>query len=200
MRFGAIVLAAGSGSRFGGGKLLALLDGRPVLAHVLDALATADPAATVVVLGADAAAVERAIAWRGELRVVNPDPSRGLASSLRIGVEAATAVSPPLDALVIALGDQPRLQPAVIAALVAAAAAPDAPPFTAPRYAGEPAGVRNPVVVRRDAWPRIATLDGDRGLGPLLARDPALVRVVAVDGSNPDIDTPEDLARIAGGG
>ena len=73
-----LVLAAGAGSRFGGGKLLAPIGGRPVLQHVLDALATAGVGEVVVVLGRDAEAVEAAIAWRGERRVVNPEPERGL--------------------------------------------------------------------------------------------------------------------------
>ena len=50
----AVVLAAGSGSRFGGGKLLAPIAGKPVLQHVLDALEAAGSAEVVVVLGRDA--------------------------------------------------------------------------------------------------------------------------------------------------
>ncbi|MEA2578261.1 MAG: molybdenum cofactor cytidylyltransferase, partial [Chloroflexota bacterium] len=87
----AVVLAAGAGSRFGGGKLLATLEGRPVLQHVLDRLAEANLADVVVVLGNDAAAVEAAIDWRRERRVRNDDPSRGLSSSLRVGMEALDA-------------------------------------------------------------------------------------------------------------
>ena len=69
----AVVLAAGAGSRFGGGKLLAPLEGRPVLQHVLDTLAAAGLASVVVVLGEDAAAMETALHWRTERRVLNPD-------------------------------------------------------------------------------------------------------------------------------
>ena len=61
-----LVLAAGAGSRFGGGKLLASVGGRPVLQHVLDALAAAGIGEVIVVLGGDARAVEAAIAWRSE--------------------------------------------------------------------------------------------------------------------------------------
>jgi len=72
-----LVLAAGAGSRFGGGKVLASIGGRPVLQHVLDALAAAGIDEVIVVLGRDAAAVEAAIAWRGESRVLNEAPERG---------------------------------------------------------------------------------------------------------------------------
>ena len=86
MRFAAVVLAAGQGRRFGGSKLLAALEGRPLLQHVLDAVASSGPVVTVVVLGDDADDAERVIAWDGQLRVVNADPTRGLSSSLELGI------------------------------------------------------------------------------------------------------------------
>ncbi|MEA2445246.1 MAG: molybdenum cofactor cytidylyltransferase, partial [Thermoleophilales bacterium] len=52
-----IVLAAGAGTRFGGRKQLAELDGRPLLEHALEALESAPVADRIVVLGADAADV-----------------------------------------------------------------------------------------------------------------------------------------------
>ena len=102
----AVVLAAGAGSRFGGGKLLAPLAGRPVLQLVLDALADADLSDVIVVLGDDAPSIEAAIEWRTERRVVNPDPGRGLSSSLHIGVKAVAADAGAHAALIL-LGDQP---------------------------------------------------------------------------------------------
>jgi CTP:molybdopterin cytidylyltransferase MocA/SAM-dependent methyltransferase len=182
-----LVLAAGAGSRFGGGKLLAPIGGRPVLQHVLDALATAGVGQVVVVLGRDADAVEGTIEWRDERRVINPEPERGLASSLQVGL---TAVGPDAGAVLVALGDQPLVSPAVIRALIEA---PDDParPIAVPAY-GDDQG-RNPVLVRHAAFPQIAEAAGDRGLGPVLAAHPDLVTEIAVAGSNPDVDTRVDL-------
>lgn len=201
IRVAAVVLAAGAGSRFGGGKLLAPLDGRPVLQHVLDAIAAAGIRDVVVVLGADAAALEGAIAWRRERRIVNDRPDDGLGSSLRLGVEAVATASPPADAVLVALGDQPRVRPAVIGSLLAAAdeVGRTARPGTgrsvvAPRYADDPG--RNPVLVRREAWHLFEEVAGDRGLGPLLERRPELVREVRVAGENPDVDTPDQLRAL----
>jgi len=81
-RFAAIVLAAGAGSRFGGGKLLASLEGRPILQHVLERLEAADLDEVIVVVGADADAVEGAIDASAARLVVNPAPDEGLSSSL----------------------------------------------------------------------------------------------------------------------
>jgi CTP:molybdopterin cytidylyltransferase MocA/SAM-dependent methyltransferase len=188
----AVVLAAGAGSRFGGGKLLATLEGRPVLQHVLDRLADANLADVVVVLGDDTEAIGAAIDWRRERRVRNDDPNRGLSSSLRVGIEALDAAA---DAALIVLGDQPLVSVAAIRAVLDATPEPSRP-IVVPVYAGD--GGRNPVLLGREAFPLIAETTGDRGLGPLIEAHPELVREVAVDvpGGNPDVDTRADLTTL----
>jgi len=189
----AVVLAAGAGSRFGGGKLLAVLEGRLVLQHVLDRLAEAGLEDVVVVLGEDATAVEAAIDWRGERRVRNPYPGRGLSSSLRVGVEALDV---DVAVALIVLGDQPRVPVAGIRALLEAGV-DDARPIAVPVYPDD--GGRNPVLVGRSAFGLVAEASGDRGLGPILAAHPELVAevpVAATVGGNPDIDTRADLVAM----
>jgi FkbM family methyltransferase len=186
----AVVLAAGAGSRFGGGKLLASLEGRPVLQHVLDALANAALRDVVVVLGDDADAVEATVEWRAERRVRNPDPARGLSSSVRVGLEALDADG---DAALIVLGDQPRVSPEAIGAVLDAGPDGDRP-IVVPTYEGD-AG-RNPVLLERVAFGLVSEAVGDRGLGPVIAAHPELVREVRVAGRNPDVDTREDLAAL----
>ena len=193
-RLAAVVLAAGAGSRFGGGKLLATIGGRPVLQHVLDRIANAGIGDVVVVLGDDADAVEGAIDWREARRVRNPEPSRGLASSLGLGMDA---LGDRVDAVLIVLGDQPRVPLGAILPRLVAAADPDRP-IAVPVYAGD-AG-RNPVLMRREAFALIREATGDRGLGPILTAHPELVREVRVDDrdatDNPDMDTREDLVAL----
>jgi molybdenum cofactor cytidylyltransferase len=108
-----------------------------------------------------------------------------------------------IDDVIVVLGEE---APAIEAAIAwrserrrvnERARAADAQPtrsFVRPRYAGDAAP--NPVLVRRAAWPMAAGLDGDRGLGPLLARNPELVLEVPVGGAIPDVDTPADLAAV----
>jgi molybdenum cofactor cytidylyltransferase len=185
-----IVLAAGSSSRFGAPKLLARLDGRPVLEHVLEALRGAGLDEVVVVLGAAGEALEAGIAWQDERRVRNPTPEAGLSSSVRVGL---AAVPDGADAALIALGDQPRIRTATIARVIETAAAGDRPVVRA-RHAGNTSP--NPVLVRRSAFRLADEAVGDRGLGPVLARHPELVVDVPVEGDNPDVDTPADLAAV----
>ncbi len=189
----AVVLAAGAGSRFGGGKLLAPLEGRPVLQHVLDALAAAGIDDVVVVLGDDAAGVEAAVRWRSERRVCNPDPARGLASSLQVGLAAAGegSVVPPEAALIV-LGDQPELRREAIEAIVAAG---DGTHAIVPQYEHDRG--RNPVLLPAGLWSVALGLTGDQGLGGWLAAHPEQVREVPLAGANPDIDRRADLAELA---
>jgi molybdenum cofactor cytidylyltransferase len=189
-RTAAVVLAAGSASRFGAPKALADLNGRPLLQHVLDAAATLDLARVVVVLGEDADRIEAGLTWRSETRVRNPAPQDGLSSSLRIGMaELGTDV----DAALILLGDQPLVRRDVIESLLAAAE-PDTRPVAAPRYSG--GGGPNPVLIHRRAWDLVSEAEADRGLGPVIGRHPGLVARVEVDGANPDVDTPADLDAL----
>ncbi len=191
----AVVLAAGAGSRFGGRKLLAAIEGRPVLQHVLDRLAEAGVARVVVVLGDDARELQAAIAWRSEVRVVNPDPTAGLSSSLRIGM---AALPDDAEAALIVLGDQPRVPVEAIRALLDADVDGERP-IAVPVYPDDRG--RNPVLLGHAAFALVEAADGDRGLGPVIAAHPELVREVpisaaaAADG-NPDIDTRADHVRL----
>lgn len=184
------MLAAGAGSRFGGRKLEARIAGRPILQHVLDALAAAGLNAPIVVLPPDSA-LGAAVDWGTAVRVVNPAPERGLASSLQLGWAAALAAEPRPDAVLVALGDQPRLDPGVVRALMAAPL-DAARPVVAPRYEGS--GARNPMRLEPETAPLVDAATGDRGIGPLLDQRRELVRWLDVPGDNPDVDRPADLA------
>ncbi|MDQ3493235.1 MAG: NTP transferase domain-containing protein [Chloroflexota bacterium] len=212
-----LVLAAGAGSRFAAAgpsavstrsvrgarlpvKLLALLDGRPILEHVLERAAALGPATTIVVLGhgTGAEALEVAIGWRGERRLRNPRSELGLAGSLRIGLAGlADPEHATVQAALIMLGDQPRVSVEVMRRLLLEADVVPDRAFVAPSYAV--GGGNNPLLVRREAWPLAASLEGDRGFGPLLAARPELVQLVAVPGDNPDVDTPADVAALGSG-
>lgn len=188
----AVVLAAGAGSRFGGGKLLARIGGRPILGHVVDAARTSglEPIVVVVPPGGELDDLDLGPVRR----VVNPNPTEGLSSSVRLGLRALEHDAE-VGAAVILPGDQPFVRPEVIRRLIDVAAERPTTPFVAARYAAD--GAPNPIHARRSAWRLADELAGDRGFGPLLGANPELVDWVAVGGANPDIDTPADLERLA---
>lgn len=194
-RTAAVVLAAGAGSRFGGGKLLAQLGGRSLLEHVLGTIRTAGLAETVAVVGPGSSGLEAIALANGARTVLNPAPHDGLSSSVRIGLAALTGAGEHhVDAALIVLGDQPRTSLATIRALLSVEVPPGRS-IVVPRYRG--GGGPNPALLLRPAWPLAAGLQGDRGFGPLIKAHPELVVEVDLDGDNPDVDRPVDLARIA---
>ena len=182
-----VVLAAGLARRFGGGKMLADIHGKPMLQHVLDLARGVEFAPVVVVLGEAADEIATKLGWRDETRVVNPNPAAGMAGSVRIGLGSLEETA--AERAVILLGDQPFVTPTQLATLLAADG-----PIVVPRYAGVSG---NPVVIRRDAWPLAASLKGDRGMSQLFGEHSELVCYVDVPGTNPDIDTPADLEGIS---
>jgi CTP:molybdopterin cytidylyltransferase MocA/precorrin-6B methylase 2 len=189
-RTAAVILAAGTASRFGSAKVFAPLGGRPLVDRVIDAAKAAGLGEVVVVLGP--ASDDEASADLRRVRIVRNDrPEEGLSSSVRIGLAALGAE---VDAAVVLLGDQPLVSPTVIRALLGAEVAAGRS-IVVPRYAG--GGGQNPTLVLRPAWSLAAGLTGDRGFGPLIGAHPELIVEVAADGSNPDVDTPADLALVA---
>ncbi len=182
----AVVLAAGAGSRFGGGKLLATIGGRPILSHVVDAARAAglDPIIVVVPPSGEIDELDLGAVRR----VVNPNPEEGLSSSVRVGLRALE-FDGDVESAVILLGDQPGVRVDVLDRLLAASKDTW---LVAPRYAMDAAP--NPVLVRRPGWRLADELAGDRGFGRLLESRPDLVAWVPVEGDNPDVDTRADLA------
>lgn len=196
----AVLLAAGAGRRFGGDKLLAPLGGRPLVAHAAAALA--ESMAQGVIAGGVAVVPPRAtaLAWSldtaGLTLLENPNPAAGLSSSLKVGIAQVARWSKdlPRSAALVVLADQPDLRSAVIARLVETWRVTGQ--SVRPRYAGAPETPGHPVLLDRALWSLCDRLAGDQGFRDLLASQP--IKIVDVEGRNPDVDTPEDLHEIEG--
>lgn len=188
---GGVVLAAGGSSRMGRPKQLLPWRGRPLLQHVIDAMAAAGLAETVVVLGRDAAAIAEAMRLPDDVRVVeNPDHAAGQSTSLRAGLRA---LGPGVAAAVVALGDQPELAAEAVRAVVESHRE-GAGPVVQARYRGT-AG--HPILLDRAVWPKVMAATGDRGAREVLAAHPAWVHPVEVDRDPPrDVDTREEYEGL----
>ncbi len=195
MRLEAIVLAAGAGSRFGGGKLLAPWRGGVLLDGALGAAFAAPVRTVTVVTGADAERVEaaaRAFAdaagQAARLRVVHAaEHAEGMGASLRTGVGAL-----PDDAqgVFVFLGDMPSIPlglPGTLAAALENAAA-------VPVFEGAQG---HPVLFGQTLLPALTALSGDRGARAILdGLGGNLALVTSPDaGILWDVDTPDDLVR-----
>ena len=196
----AVVLAAGSGRRFGSNKLVATLRGRPLvlqtLEHVTSARRSGLLAGVVTVTAAGDEAVVSAIAQSGSVLVENPDPASGMGRSLQLGIRRLDdpPVEPMAEAAVIVLADQPMVRQDVLTALRDAWLG--GADIVRPVYRGDPGIPGHPVLLDRSRWHLVDDVHGDRGLGPALASHTDWVTTVMVEGHNPDIDTPADLALL----
>jgi nicotine blue oxidoreductase len=144
---GAIVLAAGAATRYGGPKQ------REFLPRVLSALRASPVEQIVVVAGA--------YPLESDARVVEcPDWERGPGASLRCGL---AALGDEVEAAVVVLADGPDLSPQAVARVVDAWRAAGAE-VVAAGYGGERG---HPVVLARSAWAAVPD-EGARALTPVL--------------------------------
>jgi molybdenum cofactor cytidylyltransferase len=202
----AVLLAAGSSRRYGpDNKLLADIDGTPLLARAAAALVHARLAEIVVVTGHEADLIEQALACFGaNLRFVhNPKHSEGMGGSVAAGIKALTG---DIDGTLVVQGDMPDLNTALICQLsrhfIEAGRDRIIVPWIA--NAGDHGGRQgNPVIWPRRLFPALMALTGDQGGKALIqAAGNAVERVIVADTSAAtDIDTREQLAayrRIRG--
>ena len=177
------MLAAGGGSRFvaPAHKLLAELNGRPLVRFALDAAIGAGLDETAVVTGAvDLGPIVPA----GVTVLDNPEWREGLASS--IGVGLAWAAERGHEAVVVGLGDQP-----FVPSRAWSAVARSQSPIAVATFGGDR---RPPVRLAADTW-SLVPRSGDIGARVLFSSRPDLVVEVPCDGDPADIDTLEDLHR-----
>lgn len=190
-----ILLAAGASRRFGAPKLLEDLDGKPVIRWSAEALARARLDESIVVVGPDFRGVQDGVRAGGlDARfVMNPDPERGMGSSIASGVGALDAR---VAAAVIALGDAPTLDVRAYQCVVDRYRAGDVS-IVVPTYGG----VRgHPVLFDRSVFHELQALSGDTGARSVVEAEATRVAFVEMGLVMPiDIDTPADLARLRSG-
>jgi molybdenum cofactor cytidylyltransferase len=186
-RVGAVVLAAGRARRFGAPKLLLPFRRSTVLGCVVAAIQGAGVETIVVVTAADREAIGRALRGTDCLIVQNPDPDRGMLSSVRVGVEALPA---DLDRILLALGDQPRLAAEDVAHLLRQHARAGRG-IALPTYRGKRG---HPVVFKAAYRARLLSLDDRHTLRDLVHARPDDVAEVQCrsDAVIRDIDTKAD--------
>lgn len=186
----AVLLAAGRGQRMGGpNKLMADFAGKPLVRHALDALTASRVRATVAVVGHERERLEAAL--RGpRLRIVeNPDYATGLASSLKVGVNA---LPPDCAGALVMLADMPGVLTQHIDRLVDAFLRAQGNAIVRATHLGKRG---NPVILPRALFGAVARLSGDVGARHLVETSEIEVIDVEIGASaSLDVDTPEAMA------
>ncbi|PJI44361.1 molybdopterin-binding/glycosyltransferase family 2 protein [Ferrovibrio sp.] len=186
----ALILAAGLSSRFGDGhKLLAGLDGKPVLRHVVEH-AQASSASPILLVTGHRADEVRAAAGADVTVVHNPSYAEGLASSLRAGL---SALPQGLDGVIVCLGDMPDVSTATFEALIAAFNPVEGRAICLPVIGGKRG---NPTLWGLQFLPDLIRLEGDSGARSLFGSHAEWICEVPVNdpGILHDYDTPAALA------
>jgi len=189
----AILLAAGSGRRFGGGKLLAPVGDGVLLDAAVDAALAAPVRSVIVVTGSDPDAVATAARRRPgaeRLRIVHaPDHAEGMGASLRAG---AGALPPDTRGVFVLLGDMPRIPVSIFEPLILAVEA--GAPAAAPVFDGRRG---HPALIGAELIPRLLDLTGDAGARAVLQSLGSRLALVPApdDGVLFDVDEPGQLPK-----
>lgn len=185
----AVVTAAGSAERFGGKKLLAPVNGEPLLDRTITALLDGGASEVIVVVGRDARAeLERDVNSMNDARVrpvENPDPSRGMFSSIQEGVATASG-----DALLVMPGDMPYVKADTVRAVIARYR--ERPAIVSPRYRGKRG---HPVAMPMTLRDEIRVTPATATLHDVIKKHTDMRVDVEVEdaGVVRDVDTPADL-------
>ena len=185
-----ILLASGASTRFGGDKLLATLEGRPIVRWSAEALAGAVDELVVVVRD-ESSAIRAALAGLSIRWAVNHDAERGMSTAIRAGIAGLPAEA---EAAILALGDQPLVDGRVVERIIARWRASGARAVQ-PRY---DEGRGHPVLFDRSLFPALGALEGDVGARAVLDSVGNALDLLTVAGPRPiDVDTPDALRAVA---
>lgn len=180
-RVAAVVLAAGTSTRFGGDKLLHPLNGRPLAEHIATTLSDLPLTARLAVCPSGNSARRDLFVRHGFEVIDNPQPEDGMGRSLSLGAQRAIALD--ADAMLVCLADMPFVTRDHLMALLAA---------DGPAVATECNGTRSPpAVFARELLPQLAVLTGDQGARALIK---SAATIIAAPDLVRDFDTPADFA------
>ena len=193
MNVTAIVLAAGTSSRMGQPKQLLPYEGKSLVRRAAEAAIESKARQTIVVTGAANEQVDAELAGLAVMLVHNPEFADGMSTSLRAGLRA---VRPEVDAVVVALADQPFVTSEIFDGLIDLYERSGAK-IVRPRYGDQPG---NPVLWDSSLFGELIALEGDQGGRALLREHVSEIAWLDLPdrGQQTDVDTPEAYTSLTG--
>jgi len=189
----AVILAAGQSQRMGrNNKLLAEIDGKPMIKHVVEQVEKSQASTLVLVTGHKSGEVKNAVGPLKGQFVNNPNYEEGMSTSLCKGIEA---LDPSVDGALIILGDMPEISPNHIDKLIEAFTSDKKIEACLPVFQGKRG---NPVLWGRRYFDDIRAITGDKGARDMIKKHLDEITLVNMpdDGILTDVDTPDALERL----
>lgn len=192
MSVAALILAGGASVRLGRPKQLEEWGDTNLLGHIVAQTASFPVDETWVVLGARIDEILASVDLGDAGVIENPEWEEGIASSIRVGLDALLQSSR-CDVALIVLGDQPNVSAEMVEELLISHQRSDQP-VSVPKYRYNRG---NPVAVDRSLWPRLMSLEGDDGAHRLWQAHPEWVNEVWFPDLAPrDVDTEDDVVEL----
>ena len=189
---GLIILAAGASTRMGTPKQLLAYRGCTLIRHIIEVAIASYCQPIAVVLGANAERIKPEISQLPIQIVENQQWEEGMSTSIRVGLEALLAMNPNLDAVAIALCDQPFVSSQMLDRIVEAYRF-TGKPIIACEYSGT-LGV--PVLFSRALFSELMALKSTEGAKKLIKKHIHQVFSVPFPEGAIDIDTPKDYEQL----
>ena len=192
MKIAGIILAAGGSTRMGGqNKLLQMVDGTSLVQKVVGSALNSNIESVYVILGYQAALIRQCISNKSVNWVENSDWSRGMASSIKSGIEA---LNTDYDGAMILLGDMPFIEPIMINQLLALY---QKKKIVVPVKDGRQG---NPVLFSSAFFADLKLLGGDKGAKPIIKKNPdsVIIANVLTDTIFHDLDIPDQIKERIG--
>jgi len=191
MIIASVILAAGPSTRMGLPKQLLPYEGRPLLLRTIDIALASKCGPVFVVLGAHADLLRPHLQSLPVHTIENPAYLQGIGSSIAAAVRVIQSLSPPVDAILLLLADQPLITSDLLDRIAAACLAGH--PLVACQYAQT---LGPPALFARQFFTALANLPPDEGAKSLLLKNRDLVHSIPFPDAALDIDTPADLTRL----
>lgn len=190
-----LILAAGQSKRLGSSKQLLQYEGQTLINRLIGIIKKASSFPITVVLGANAENIKATIIKENVDIVINENWEEGMASSIRVGLEAANASTPNLDGIIILVCDQPFLTEESIRSLLELQKNSSLP-IAACYYSNS---IGTPALFHKSVFPELLALKGDTGARLIIKNRENEVAKLHFDKGVVDIDTLEDYNKLISG-
>jgi molybdenum cofactor cytidylyltransferase len=191
-KIGGLLLAAGGSSRLGRPKQLVRHRGKALIRHAAEALVNAGCSPVGVVLGSEIAGSSAELVGLGVHILINEEWKSGMGLSIVHGMRQLLLIEPMLDAVLITLCDQPEITHEYLKRFLVLFRDSGAGIISSEHR--DIKGV--PALFSRDHFDKLLSLRGDIGARDLIRRS-TKVATIRTDAVFSDVDTPEDLAKLA---